>query len=77
MRTITHNIMNQVCQKNSIKCQIQFEITNIYILGTKQLYCRSLFVPLSSLCWQLCCLFFFDLRILITSLVSLNSFYLI
>lgn len=37
MRTITHNIMNQGCQKNSIKCQIQFEITNIYILGTEQL----------------------------------------
>jgi hypothetical protein len=33
MRTITHNIMNQVCQKNSIKCKIQFEITYIYIVS--------------------------------------------
>ena len=30
---------------------------------------------LSFFFWQLCCLFFFDLQILITSLVSLNSSY--
>jgi hypothetical protein len=34
-------------------------------------FCRSLFV----LFWPLCCLFFFDLRILITPLVSSNSSY--
>ena len=33
---------------------------------------RSLFVLLSFLIWPLCCLSFFDLRILITPLVSLN-----
>ena len=35
------------------------------------MFCRSLFVLLSL--WPLCCLFFFDIRILITHLVSLNS----
>ena len=30
------------------------------------MFYRSLFVLLSSLFWSLCCLFFFDLRILIT-----------
>jgi hypothetical protein len=30
------------------------------------MFCRSLFVLLSSLFWSLCCLFFFDLQILIT-----------
>ena len=34
------------------------------------MFCRSLFVLLSSFCWPLCCLFFFDLRILITPLIS-------
>ena len=34
------------------------------------MFCRSLFVLLSFFFWPLCCLFFFDIRILITSLVS-------
>ena len=39
------------------------------------LFCRSLFVLLSFFFWPLCCLFF-DIRILITPLVSLcSSFY--
>jgi hypothetical protein len=37
------------------------------------IFCRSLFVLLSLFFWPLCCLFVFDLRILITSLVSSNS----
>ena len=36
-------------------------------------FCRSLFVLLSFFFWPLCCLFFFDIRILITTLVSSNS----
>jgi hypothetical protein len=36
------------------------------------MFCRSLFVLLS-FSWPLCCLFFFDLRLLITPLVSSNS----
>ena len=32
--------------------------------------CRALFVLLSCIFWQLCCLSFFDLRILIIPLVS-------
>jgi hypothetical protein len=38
--------------------------------------CRSLFVHLHFFFWPLCCLFYFDLRILITLLVSSNSSYL-
>ena len=38
--------------------------------------CRSLFVLLYFFFWPLCCLFFFDIRILIAPLVSSNSFYL-
>ena len=34
------------------------------------IFCRSLFVLLSLFFWPLCCLFFFDLRILITPFVS-------
>ena len=35
--------------------------------------CRSLFVLLYFFIWPLCCLFFFDIRILITPLISSNS----
>ena len=34
------------------------------------MFCRSLFVLLSFVFWPLCCLFFFDWRILVTLLVS-------
>ena len=37
------------------------------------MFCRSLFVLLCVLFWSLCCLFFFDIQILITPLVSTNS----
>ena len=36
-------------------------------------FCRSLFVLLYFFFWPLCCLFFFDIRVLITPLVSSNS----
>jgi hypothetical protein len=39
------------------------------------MFCRSLFVILYFFFWSLCCLFFFDMRILITPLVSSNSCY--
>jgi hypothetical protein len=38
------------------------------------IFCRSLFVLLYFIFWSLCWLFFFNLRILITTLVSSNSF---
>jgi hypothetical protein len=41
-------------------------------LGLCVVFCRSLFVLLSFFFWPLCCLSFFDLRILITPLVSSN-----
>ena len=37
------------------------------------MFCRSLFVLLCSFFWPLCCLFFFDIQIMITPLVFLNS----
>ena len=37
------------------------------------MFCRSLFVLLYFFFWPLCCLSFFDLRILLTPLVSSNS----
>ena len=37
------------------------------------MFCRLLFVLLYYIFWPLCCLFFCDIRILITSLVSSNS----
>ena len=37
--------------------------------------CGSLFVLLSFFFWPLCCLFFFDIRILIAPLISSNSSY--
>ena len=39
------------------------------------MFCRSLFVLLSFFFWPLCCLFFFNLWLLITSLVSSNFSY--
>ena len=41
------------------------------------MFCRSLCVLLFIFFWPLCCLFFFDTRILITHLVSSNSSYYI
>jgi hypothetical protein len=37
------------------------------------MFCRSLFVHFYFFFWPLCCLFFFDMRILIAPLVSSNS----
>jgi hypothetical protein len=39
------------------------------------MFCRSLFVLLLIFFWPLCCLCFFDIRILITPLISSNSSY--
>ena len=41
------------------------------------MFCRSLFVLLYFFFWPLCFLFFFDIRILITPLVSSNSSYML
>jgi hypothetical protein len=39
------------------------------------MFCRSQFIVLYFFFWPLCCLFFFDIRILITPLVSSNYFW--
>ena len=41
------------------------------------MFCRSLFVLLYIFFWPLCCLFFFDIRILIHPLVSSSTSYII
>ena len=57
-------------------CNDMIPVSGIYsILSFMCIFCRSLFVLLSFFIWSLCCLFFFDIRILITPLVSPNSFY--
>jgi len=43
------------------------------IISFMCMFCRSLFVLLSFFFWPLCCLFFFDIRILIAPLISSNS----
>ena len=45
------------------------------ILSFICMFCRSLFVLLYFLFWPLCCLFFLDIRILITPLLYSNSSY--
>ena len=47
---------------------VRFVLLDLWFM---YMLCRSLFVLLYF--WPLCCLFFFDLRILITPLVSSNS----
>ena len=50
-------------------------VTRSLVLQCICIFCRSLFVLLSFFFWPLCCLFF-DIRILITPLVSSNSSWL-
>jgi hypothetical protein len=51
-----------------------FQLGSCYsIFSFMYMFCGSLFVLLYFFFWPLCCLFFYDIRILITPLVSLNS----
>ena len=60
---------NTMVRRNSTKRQ-----TTIYsIFSLISMFCRLLFVLLDCFFWPLCCLFFFDIRILITALISSNS----
>ena len=55
-------------------CTLNLISTFYYlILSFICMLCRSLFVHLYFFFWPLCCLFFFDIRILIAPLVSSNS----
>jgi len=69
------------------KCTVIFELFNLSsprfywgsyypIVSFMCMFCRSLFVLLYFFFWPLCCVFFFELRILIVSLVSLNYSYI-
>ena len=50
-------------------------VTQLQYLYFCVVFCRSLFALLSFFIWSLCCLSFFDLRLLITHLVSSNFSY--
>ena len=56
-------------------CRSLFVLLYIFFLAI--VFCKSLFVLLYIFCWPLCCLLFFDIRILLTPLVSSNSSYII
>jgi hypothetical protein len=59
-------------QKNE-RVWIHLSESCVSIFSFMCIFCRSLFVHLSVFFWPLCCLSFFDLRVLITPLVSSNS----
>ena len=50
-----------------------FSGVRVIIFSFRCMFCRSLFVLLYFFFWPLYCLFFFDIQILITPLVSSNS----
>ena len=59
-------------------CTLNLISTFYYlILSFICMLCRSLFVHLYFFFWPLCCLFFFDIRILIAPLVSSNSSWIV
>jgi hypothetical protein len=71
-------------------CQVEYEIRtlktfsllmcNVFsfysIFSFICMLCQTLFVLVYFFFWPLCCLFFFDIRFLITPLISSNSSYL-
>ena len=56
-------------------CEKYFVFLKLNIFSFMCMFCRSLLVLLSFFFWPLCCLYFFDIRILFTPLVSSNSSY--
>ena len=75
---ICKSYCDQLRQKNV--AYLETEITPGFYWGSCYsifsficMFCRSLFVLLSPFFWPLCCLFFFNIRILIATLISPNS----
>ena len=62
-----------VCSSSIYDSDCPFGIFKLFLLLC--MFCRSLFVLLYFFFWPLCCLFFFDIRILIAPLVSSSSSY--
>jgi hypothetical protein len=59
---------------NEIKRYLEHWLGTCYLIFSFMcMFCRSLFVLLSFFFWPCCCMSFFDLRILLTPLVSSNS----
>ena len=55
---------------SSVRYQHNVLIMYLYVITCLYMFYRSFFVLLYSFSWPLCCLFFFDIRILITTFVS-------
>ena len=73
-RKISHSFAHKTQLAASSK---EEQFSGVHVIRSLVFYvvfCRSLFVLLFFFFWPLCCLSFFDLRILITPLVSSNSF---
>ena len=74
-RSISVNSFGDIMASLVAACAVNsvFELLNCYsIFSLMCMFCRSLFVLFSFFCWSFCFLSF-DLRIMITSLVSSNS----
>ena len=73
------NLISPLVSSNSSKQKYIYNnkiiILIALILSFLGMFCRSLFVLCHFFFWPLCCVFFFDLRIMITPLVSSNSSY--
>ena len=70
---VDQELLTPLEHPGSSRVLVEFSLLDLCALC---MLCRSLFVLLYVLFWPLCCLSFFDLRILITSLVSSNSSYI-
>ena len=55
---------------SSVRYQHNVLIVCLYVITCLYMFYRSFFVLLYVFSWPLCCLFFFDIRILITTFVS-------
>jgi hypothetical protein len=66
-----------VCYFRTVPTVWYFRTVPTVIVSFICMFCRSLFVLLYFFFWSLCCLFFFDIRILITSLWYLQTLLII
>ena len=69
---VEQELLNLPEHLSSLSVLVGFLLLDLYF---RYMFCRSLFVLLYFFFWPLRCLFFFDIRILITPLVSSSSFY--
>ena len=73
--SVNHLIVNYFTtrERREREREIDLMISSYSIFSFMCMFCRSLFVHLYFFFWPLCRLFFFDIRIMVTHLVSSNS----